>query len=454
MPQRVFLSLGSNLGDRLANLRQAQAALSPEVVLLQASQVYETPPWGYADQPPFLNQVLEVQTELEPEALLGKLKQVEVDLGRVKNFRYGPRCIDLDILFYSDQIYQSETLTIPHPSLADRAFVLVPLNELAADFIHPQLNLTIAELLDKRPDRADVVLLQGADKMNVPVWGKRTYIMGILNITPDSFSGDGLLQQDDPSAAALAQAHQFITDGADILDLGAESSRPGSSAITAQEEIQRIQPILQQMQAQNIPALISVDTYKAETADVCLRNGAHWINDIWGLKADPELAGVITAHKASVVIMHNRSHTQHVQNLGELGHTYSGVHYDDIIDDVKNDLSESIQFALKAGIPEDHIILDPGIGFGKSLADNLAIINRLDEIKKMGYPILIGPSRKSFIGQVLELPIEEREEGTAAAVALGIAHGADVIRVHAVREMARVARMSDAIIGRSHPPLA
>jgi dihydropteroate synthase/2-amino-4-hydroxy-6-hydroxymethyldihydropteridine diphosphokinase len=452
MPERVYLGTGSNLGDRLGHLRQAQAALSPQIRLLRTSAVYKTPPWGYSAQPAFLNQVLEVETELAPQALLTRLKEIEAELGRVKNFLYGPRAIDLDILFYGNLIHQSETLNIPHPMLAERAFVLVPLNELAPDFVHPQLKRSVAELLAERPDREAIVLYQPNLTAEWPRWGERTYVMGILNITPDSFSGDGLLQGGQPIAAALAQARQFARDGADILDLGAESSRPGSSAVDAKTEIARIQPILAALREEALPAIISVDTYKAESAETCLRSGAHWINDIWGLKADPELAPVIAAHHAGVVIMHNRSNWQDVQNLGGLGKAYSGVHYDDIIDDIKSELGESLEIAAKAGIAQDQIILDPGIGFGKNLRDNLAIILRLEEIKKMGFPILIGPSRKSFIGQALDLPVEERLEGTAAAVALGIAHGADIIRVHDVREMARVAKMSDAIIGRFSPP--
>jgi dihydropteroate synthase/2-amino-4-hydroxy-6-hydroxymethyldihydropteridine diphosphokinase len=452
MPERVYLGIGSNLGDRLGNIIQAQAALAPQIRLLRASSIYETPPWGYNDQPAFLNQVLEVETELAPQALLTRLKEIEADMGRVKNFRYGPRSIDLDVLFYGEQVLESERLSIPHPMLAERSFVLVPLAELAPNLFHPLLKRSVSELLTERPDRAEIVLYQPNPTSAWPRWGERTYVMGILNITPDSFSGDGLLQQDRPVSAALAQARQFVQDGAAILDLGAESSRPGSSTVDAITEIARIQPILAALREEALPAIISVDTYKAESAETCLRSGAPWINDIWGLKADPELAAVIAAHHAGVVIMHNRSNWQDVQNLGGLGKTYSGVHYNDIIDDIKSELGESLEIASKAGIAQDKIILDPGIGFGKNLHDNLAIINRLDEIKKMGFPILIGPSRKSFIAQALDLPVEERLEGTAAAVALGIAHGADIVRVHDVRQMARVAKMSDAIIGRSSQP--
>ncbi len=270
--------------------------------------------------------------------------------------------------------------------------------------------------------------------------------MGILNLTPDSFSGDGLLQEIDPLQAAVEQARQFIEEGADILDLGAESSRPGSETIGAAEEIERLLPVLKTVRAALPEALVSIDTYKAATAKICLENGADWINDIWGLRADAELGSVIAAAHGSVVLMHNRSRAKNVDNLGDLGRSYAGAKYGDVIEDIKAGLAGCVSLAKAAGIADDHIILDPGIGFGKSVSQNLAILNRLDELKSLGYPLLIGPSRKSFIGQVLGLMVDEREEGTAVAVAIGIARGADIVRVHNVRLMARVIRMSDAII--------
>lgn len=283
-------------------------------------------------------------------------------------------------------------------------------------------------------------------------WGKRTYIMGIINTTPDSFSGDGTLAKSDPIAQAIELALQFIQDGADILDFGAESSRPGSSPIPASTEIDRILPVLQSIKKEGINIPISIDTYKAETAKVCLENGADWINDIWGLRADLKLAEIIAAYNAPVIIMHNRSRSQAVKNLGSLGNTYKTAKYKDVIHDILLDLSGSITIAKNAGVHDKNIIIDPGMGFGKSREENLAIVNRLDEFKALGYPILIGPSRKSFIGQTLDLPIEEREEGTSAAIAIGIARGADIIRVHDVKKMTRVAKMCDAILSQRPNP--
>jgi len=282
--------------------------------------------------------------------------------------------------------------------------------------------------------------------IDFPEWGKRTYIMGVLNLTPDSFSGDGLMTDKIFIQKAAAQAEQFVSDGADILDLGAESSRPGSTPVSAETELKRLLPALETIKAKNLKAILSIDTWKSKVADECLKSGADWINDIWGLGADPELAGVISRFGAGAVLMHNRSKSDAVKDLGDLGKSYTGAEYSDFILEILESLKNSLQRARDAGIRDDLIILDPGIGFGKSVSQNLELINRLNEIKALGYPILVGPSRKSFIGQVLDLPVDEREEGTAAAVVVSIIKGADIIRVHDVKRMARISRMTDAII--------
>ncbi len=283
-------------------------------------------------------------------------------------------------------------------------------------------------------------------------WGQRTYIMGILNVTPDSFSGDGLATQPDPVAAALAQAERFLADGADILDVGGESTRPGAQPVDAAEEQRRVIPVIRAIARRWPEALISVDTYKAVVAEAALQAGAHLVNDVWGLRADPEMAAVVARHGAPVILMHNRSTPQNAEVRERLGGRYVGVEYEDLLADVKRELLESVALAHQAGIPDEHIILDPGIGFGKTVAQNLELIRRLDEIRALGYPVLLGPSRKSFIGYTLDLPPDERLEGTAAAVAVGIVKGADIVRVHDVRAMARVARMTDAIVRTQPPP--
>jgi dihydropteroate synthase len=271
-------------------------------------------------------------------------------------------------------------------------------------------------------------------------WGSRTYIMGIINLTPDSFSGDGLMNGTDLVNNALAQANQFVSEGTDILDLGAESSRPDAEPVSAEEEEDRLMPVLTAILKNNLNAIISVDTYKSSVAESALRAGADWINDIWGLRYDPSMAQIAAKYKAPVVIMHNGRELKPEAPLS------GNEKQKDIINRVKSGLLECINIAQEAGIQKENVILDPGIGFGKTVEDNLALINRLDEIKTMGHPVLIGPSRKSFIGATLNLTADQRLEGTAAAIAISITRGADIIRVHDVKAMLRVARMCDAIL--------
>ena len=257
-------------------------------------------------------------------------------------------------------------------------------------------------------------------------WGTKTYVMGILNVTPDSFSGDGL---DGSVTASLEQARCFVADGADIIDVGGESTRPGSAPIDADEELRRVIPVIEKL-AKEISVPISIDTYRAEVAKKAVEAGAHMINDVWGLKKDHDMAEVSASCDVPVVITQNQR----------------GSSYVDLIPDLIADLKQSIDMALKSGIKWENIILDPGIGFGKTVEQNLEIVRRLAELKTLKRPILLGTSRKSFIGYTLDLPVEQRLEGTAATVALSIANGADIIRVHDVTQMARVARMSDAVV--------
>ncbi|MBI3151052.1 MAG: dihydropteroate synthase [Chloroflexi bacterium] len=280
-------------------------------------------------------------------------------------------------------------------------------------------------------------------------WGSRTYVMGILNVTPDSFSGDGIISKGDVVQAALSQADEFLASGADILDVGGESTRPGSAPVNADEEMERVIPVIRVIHKTFPDALISIDTYKAQVAEEAIRAGAHIVNDVWGLRADSGLAHVAAKYKTPVILMHNRSNPASVDVREKLGNAYIGSEYQNLIEDVKRELLESAALAKQAGVDESHIVLDPGIGFGKTREHNLELVNRLGEIRSLGYPILLGTSRKSFIGFTLDLPPDQRVEGTAATVAIGIAHGADIVRVHDVKEMARVAKMTDAIVRRN-----
>jgi dihydropteroate synthase len=258
-------------------------------------------------------------------------------------------------------------------------------------------------------------------------WGERTFVMGIINMSPDSFSGDGL----DNVETAVRQAGHFIAEGVDFLDIGGESTRPGSKPLSIGEEIDRMLPLLKRL-AGKTEVPLSVDTYKPEVAKACLDAGANVINDIWGLKYQPELAKLAAHRNVPIILMSNQR----------------GNPVKRIIPAVVADLKRAIDIALDAGIPWENIIIDPGIGFGKKLEQNYELIRRLNGLKILGRPILLGTSRKSMIGQALNLPENDRVEGTAATNAIGIFQGADIIRVHDVREMTRIARMSDAIIGR------
>jgi len=284
-------------------------------------------------------------------------------------------------------------------------------------------------------------------------WGSRTYVMGILNVTPDSFSGDGLLSPlpysgEGPEVRAGGEglAQQFLSLGADMLDVGGESTRPGSQPVGEDEEKARVIPVIESILREFPDAIISIDTYKADVAESALRAGARIVNDVWGLRGDPDLAGVVAKHNAPVILMHNRSNPASVEVKDRLGNAYIGAEYENLIEDVKRELMDSVALARAAGIPDERIILDPGIGFGKTVTHNLELIRRLDEIRSLGFPVLLGPSRKSFIGFTLDLPADQRVEGTAAAVAVGITRGADIVRVHDVGPLVRVVKMTDAIV--------
>ncbi len=262
-------------------------------------------------------------------------------------------------------------------------------------------------------------------------FGTRTFVMGVLNVTPDSFSGDGLGSDVN---TALSRASRFIEEGVDIIDVGGESTRPsgiyeGVQEIQEEEEIRRVIPVIDAIKSRT-NVLISVDTYKANVALAAVNAGASIVNDIWGMQRDPDMTSVISSTGCSVVLMHNTSNPD----------------YSDVVQDTIFTLSEMVDRAVRSGVNKESILIDPGIGFGKTVKQNLEILRRLDEYKTIGRPLLVGTSRKSTIGNVLDLPVDERLEGTAATVALAISKGVDIVRVHDVKEMIRVSRMSDAIV--------
>ncbi len=264
-------------------------------------------------------------------------------------------------------------------------------------------------------------------------FSQKTYVMGILNVTPDSFSDGGLFLNEQ---SAVEQALRMVKEGADIIDIGGESTRPGAAPVSMKEEIKRVVPVITAL-AMKVRVPISIDTCKAKVADEAVSAGASIINDISGLRFDKRMAKVASKHKVPVVIMHI---------LGAPGNMQNNPVYKALIPEIIDYIREGIDIALKAGVSDDMIIIDPGIGFGKTVEHNLEIINRLDEFNGFEKPILIGPSRKSFIGKLLgDLPVQDRLEGTAASIAIGISKGANIIRVHDIKEMSRVAKIADAV---------
>ncbi|MEK6266339.1 MAG: dihydropteroate synthase [Clostridium sp.] len=255
--------------------------------------------------------------------------------------------------------------------------------------------------------------------------GKRTYIMGILNVTPDSFSDGGRFND---MSEAINQAKKMVAQGADIIDIGGESTRPGHAAVSEEEEIKRVIPVVEAL-SKVIKIPISVDTYKGKVAELALEAGAAMINDVWGFKKDPCIARVAAKYDVPCCLMHNRDNKN----------------YNNLMQDILKDLEESIEIALKAGVKRENIIIDPGIGFAKRYNDNLETMRNLEKLNSLGYPLLLGTSRKSMVGFALDLPVGERLEGTLATTAIGIMKGCQFIRVHDIKENKRVCAMTDAI---------
>jgi dihydropteroate synthase len=339
-----------------------------------------------------------------------------------------------------------------HPapiSLSPREQAIAPVSEIVLTGTPDQLR-RLSPLLAREP-RIPASLAQTIDSLldnylrsdykidcrgKVLDLGSRTHIMGILNVTPDSFSDGGLYAD---ATRALEHARNMVTQGADIIDIGGESTRPGANPLTEEEELRRIIPVIERLTSE-IAAPVSVDTYKSSVAIKALNAGASIVNDISGLRFSPDMARVVADHGAAVVIMHIKGTPRDMQ---------MNPVYGDVIGEIMDHLEESAAIALKAGIVRNRIMIDPGIGFGKTLEHNLAILERLDEFRALGFPIVLGTSRKRFIGTVLDIAApKDRIEGSAATVALGIQRGARIVRVHDVGYMTKVARMTDAIVKR------
>jgi len=461
-----YIALGSNMDDKLRHLSRAVQALKglPGLSLRRTSSLYSTKAQYVSDQPAFLNAVVELElsdTRLSkiPELLID-LKQIEEELGRKPGIRRGPRVIDLDIIAVGRQTVNIQEgkypLQVPHALMHERDFVLVPLNDLRPDWRHPALSgePSVSELVERlksgsgtSPDGASldawpVQMLPGAGglygKKVGQLWrrGEQTLIMGILNITPDSFSdgGDHL----DPANAVRAAA-EMVSAGAQILDIGGESTRPGAAEVSVEEEIRRVVPVIAGIRKAGIDATVSIDTRKAAVAKAAIQAGADWINDVSAGDFDAEMFAVAAVMLAPIVLMHMKGTPDTMNSL---------ANYSNVVEEVTTHLVARRNAAEAAGVPSWNVILDPGIGFAKNLQHNISLLQDCARLvaNMRPSPILVGASRKRFLGTILDEPdAKKRTFGNAAVTAISIAGGVDVLRVHEVGEMAQVARVCDRV---------
>ncbi|KAL2905346.1 Folate synthesis bifunctional protein mitochondrial [Bienertia sinuspersici] len=461
--EEVVIALGSNVGDRLDNFDQALLLMKQlGINITRHGCLYETDPAYVTDQPKFLNSAVRGFTKLGPLELLGMLKKIEKDMGRTNGIRYGPRPIDLDILFYGKFRVSSENLTVPHERIWERPFVMAPLIDVISSDIE---NDTVAawHSLSKFSgglfaawDKLGGDAIIGKDGMRrvLPVgnrlwdWSRKTSVMGILNLTPDSFSDGGRFQSVEN---AVSQVRHMITDGADIIDLGAQSTRPKAIRVSAEEELERLVPVLEAVKGmvEEEGRILSVDTFNSKVASEAIKKGAHIVNDVSGGKLDPEMFNVVADLRVPYIAMHMRGDPISMQNANNLI-------YDDVCKQVALELNSRVADAELSGIPAWRMVIDPGIGFSKNTKQNLEIIiglkNIRQEIAKKSFaaahgPLLIGPSRKRFLGEICNRPVAtDRDLATVASITAGVLAGANIVRVHNVRDCLDAVKICDAIL--------
>lgn len=461
--QEVVIALGSNVGDRLDNFNQAlQMMKKSGINITKHGCLYETDPAYVTDQPRFLNSAVRGFTKLGPHELLGALKKIEKDMGRTNGIRYGPRPIDLDILFYGKFRVSSESLTVPHERIWERPFVLAPLIDLLGSDIESDTAASWHFLsnfsggLFEAWDKLGGETLIGIDGMRrvLPVgshlwdWSAKTSVMGVLNLTPDSFSDGGRFQSVEN---AVSRVRVMISEGTDIIDLGAQSTQPMASRVSAEEELERLIPILEAIRdvAEEEGKLLSVDTFYSEVAAEAVKKGAHIVNDVSGGQLDSEMFNVVASLKVPYIVMHMRGDPTTMQNSDNLK-------YDDVCREVALELSSRVRDAELSGIPAWRMITDPGIGFSKTTEQNLEILTGLSRIREeiaknslavSHAPLLIGPSRKRFLGELCNRPVAtDRDPATVASITTGVLDGADIVRVHNVRDNFDAVKLCDAIL--------
>lgn len=425
----VYLSLGSNVGDRVNNIHQAMRHIEQSLELVNTSFLYETDPVGYLDQPAFLNCVCVVRTEKTSDELLEHLEEMMRLLGRVRMIHQGPRTIDIDMLLYQnadgDFVTQNTPrLILPHPRMHERAFVLEPLCDIAPDLMHPLLHKNMRTLLGELSAVDHIQPLQKVTEISGKLfkWGTKSYVMGIVNITSDSFSGDGLLGKD--ATSQISALKKIAGEGVDILDIGGMSTRPGHALISEVEESRRVEQILKVFRELNTPkelnsslhVPLSVDTFRATVAGAAINQGAGLINSVWGGAYDPQLFLVARDAQVPIVLTENRSVTDYFQTEARM--------------------EKLIADAITTGIYRWNIIIDPGIGFVKHAKDNIKIIAHIPKLKALGFPILVGASRKKFLRTIADTDENEKLVALNVLVHLiALALGADIVRVHDVEEV-------------------
>lgn len=461
--EEVVIALGSNVGNRLHNFKEALKMMKKSGInITRHACLYETAPAYVTDQPRFINSAVRAVTKLGPHELLTALKRIEKDLGRTDGIRYGPRPIDLDILFYGKFKVRSDILTIPHERIWERPFVVAPLMDLLGSAIdsdavaswhsfsgHPGGLPALWEKLGGESLIGGEGIYRVMPFANGLLdWSQRTLVMGILNLTPDSFSDGGNFQSVE---SAVSQARLMLSEGADIIDIGAQSTRPMASRISVEEELGRLIPVLEAIMS--MPEvegkLISVDTFYSEVASEAVRRGAHLINDVSAGKLDANMFKVMADLDVPYVAMHMRGDPCTMQNRENLK-------YDDVCKEISSELYSRVREAEMSGIPAWRIIMDPGIGFSKKTEDNLDVLTGLPDIRAeiserslaMSHaPILIGPSRKRFLGEVCSRPaVVERDPATIASVTASVLCGANIVRVHNVRDNLDAVKLCDAIL--------
>jgi len=393
----VYLSLGSNIGDRCAYLQQAVALLSEHVFDIKQSHIYETKPCGYDHQNSFLNMSIEAKTTLSPRELLNFTQHVEHSIGRQKFIHNGPRTIDIDIVFYDDLIVNEPDLIIPHPRAYERDFVMIPMLDLNPNFSF------------QRPKETYIM------KRYIP-----TQIVGILNLSPESFGSESYV--DMPSI--IERVRVMIEEGADTIDIGAQSTKPGAEQLSEEVELERLRDVIPSIKKQFPNVKLSLDTTRFSCAQLAVEQGIDMINDISGGRFSPETPSLIVNTDVKIVIVHSQG------DFISMHRTYA---YTDIIEELKKYFQERITEMLRIGVRRDQIILDPGIGFSKTGAENFEILKNIKRLKELGYPLYIGLSRKKFIGTVLNKPNpQDRDVGSTVLHTLCMDKDVAYVRVHNV----------------------